>query len=261
MTFPTIDPVATGERIRELRQEQKIKVTDISRFLGFESTQAVYKWQRGESLPTVDNLYALSRFLGVTVDEILCGRDGIEADDKSASFILYYRFTNCALLNCIMGAEIMNKILFDEFKMVSYELQTGNEKYDVDKLVEQTRMLFDISSNIHRGAGLLWLDEIIQQMKNTGTEGFLKRLFELITDGMPSDDLVNIALLRYYKKKRNAEEQLLYLMYIIACVNIQDGMLPRFLEEYLLALLSKEAEDKYVTLYGDIMHIEYKVLL
>ena len=92
MTYPSIDPVATGERIRKLRLKKKIRVTDICGFLGFESTQAVYKWQRGESLPTVDNLYALSRFLGVTVDEILCGRDTNEADDKSASFFVNQQF-------------------------------------------------------------------------------------------------------------------------------------------------------------------------
>ena len=46
---------------------------DIARFMGFESAQAVYKWQRGESLPTVDNLYALSRLFDTTVDDILQG--------------------------------------------------------------------------------------------------------------------------------------------------------------------------------------------
>ena len=49
--------------------------------MGFESAQAVYKWQRGDSLPTVDNLYALSVLFGTTVDEILVGDREIEADD------------------------------------------------------------------------------------------------------------------------------------------------------------------------------------
>ncbi len=73
MEYPIVDMVATGKRIRELRIARNLKVDDISRFMGFESGQAVYKWQRGESLPSVDNLYALSTLLGTTVDDILIG--------------------------------------------------------------------------------------------------------------------------------------------------------------------------------------------
>ena len=57
--YPVIDLAATGKRIRQLRKERDLRVEDISEYMGFESVQAVYKWQRGESLPTVDNLYAL----------------------------------------------------------------------------------------------------------------------------------------------------------------------------------------------------------
>ncbi len=69
--YPTINMEATGNRIRELRKEKHMRVTDIATYMGFESQQAIYKWQRGESLPTVDNLYALSRLFGTTMDDIL----------------------------------------------------------------------------------------------------------------------------------------------------------------------------------------------
>ena len=59
--YPSIDIQATGRRIRELRKQKHLRVEDVSAFMGFETGQAVYKWQRGESLPTVDNLYALVR--------------------------------------------------------------------------------------------------------------------------------------------------------------------------------------------------------
>ena len=54
---------------------------DIVSFVGFESQQAVNKWKRGESLPSVDNLFALSRLFGTTMDDILVGYDteGAEA--------------------------------------------------------------------------------------------------------------------------------------------------------------------------------------
>lgn len=71
MEYPVLDPKKTGERIRELRRERRLKVCEVAEYMGFESEQAVYKWQRGDSLPTVENLYALSRLFGTTVDDIL----------------------------------------------------------------------------------------------------------------------------------------------------------------------------------------------
>lgn len=69
--FPVIDPVATGENIVRLRQERGLSVRDLQAFFGFEEPQAIYKWQRGKSLPSVDNLYALGALLDVPLDEIL----------------------------------------------------------------------------------------------------------------------------------------------------------------------------------------------
>ncbi len=71
MEYPVLDVKATGARIRELRRANHLKVEEVARFMGFESAQAVYKWQRGESLPTVDNLVALSRLCAIPMDEIL----------------------------------------------------------------------------------------------------------------------------------------------------------------------------------------------
>ncbi len=69
--FPVIDMVATGNNIRRLRIERGLSVRDIQTYFGFEEPQAIYKWQRGESLPTVDNLYALGNLLDVPMDQIL----------------------------------------------------------------------------------------------------------------------------------------------------------------------------------------------
>jgi transcriptional regulator with XRE-family HTH domain len=82
MEYPVLDTKATGARIKELRLEHHLKVEDVARFMGFESDQAVYKWQRGDSLPTVDNLYALSKLFETSVDDILRGR---EEKDESPS--------------------------------------------------------------------------------------------------------------------------------------------------------------------------------
>ena len=71
MCFPVIDPVATGANIAQLRKERGLTVRDLQDFFGFEEPRAIYKWQRGQCLPSVDNLYALGAILDVSLDEIL----------------------------------------------------------------------------------------------------------------------------------------------------------------------------------------------
>ncbi len=73
--FPVIDPAATGENIARLRRQCGLSVRDLQSFFGFEEPQAIYKWQRGESLPTVDNLYALGSILEVPLEQILVRKD------------------------------------------------------------------------------------------------------------------------------------------------------------------------------------------
>lgn len=69
--FPVIDPVATGKNILSLRKERGLSVRDLQEYFGFEEPQAIYRWQYGKTLPSVDNLYALSAVLGVPMERIL----------------------------------------------------------------------------------------------------------------------------------------------------------------------------------------------
>ncbi len=69
--FPVIDLAATGANITRLRKEKGLTVRDMQAYFGFEEPQAIYKWQSGKSLPSVDNLYALGALLGVPMEEIL----------------------------------------------------------------------------------------------------------------------------------------------------------------------------------------------
>lgn len=71
MCIPTIDMVMTGQNIKNLRKKSGITVAALQQVLGFSSPQAIFKWQRGDSLPTVDNLVILAALFKVTVDDIL----------------------------------------------------------------------------------------------------------------------------------------------------------------------------------------------
>ena len=69
--FPTVDPVQTGANIVRLRKAAGLTVHDLQMAFGFNSPQAIYKWQNGTALPTVDNLIGLAALLRVQIDDIL----------------------------------------------------------------------------------------------------------------------------------------------------------------------------------------------
>ena len=71
VTIPTIDMVRTGKNIETLRIKNGMSVKDIQKIFGFVTPQAIYKWQHGTALPTVDNLVILSMVFQVTIEEIL----------------------------------------------------------------------------------------------------------------------------------------------------------------------------------------------
>lgn len=80
--FPVIDLVATGKKIQQLRKERGFTVRDLQRFFGFEEPTAIYHWQNGKHLPSVDNLCALSKLFGVPMDDIIVLWDNADADSK-----------------------------------------------------------------------------------------------------------------------------------------------------------------------------------
>ena len=94
MEYPILDLKKTGKRIKDLREEKDLSVEEVTEFLGHISAQSVYKWQRGECLPTIDNLYALSKLLETPIDDILRGNK--ERDERPSlsvsSFLQQFRY-------------------------------------------------------------------------------------------------------------------------------------------------------------------------
>lgn len=62
---------ATGTHIKELMTARELSVQDVQVAMGLASPQAVYRWLCGSNLPSVDNLYALSRFFEVSMEDVL----------------------------------------------------------------------------------------------------------------------------------------------------------------------------------------------
>ena len=69
--LPVIDMVKTGQNIGRLRKQAGLSVRDLQDVFGFATPQAIYKWQQGAALPTLDNLVVLAAVLQVRMDDIL----------------------------------------------------------------------------------------------------------------------------------------------------------------------------------------------
>lgn len=59
-------------QLLEVRRKE-LSVKDIQQYLGLGSVQSVYHWLNGISIPTIDNLYALSELFQVLIDDMICG--------------------------------------------------------------------------------------------------------------------------------------------------------------------------------------------
>ena len=75
MLVPVVDLKLTGQNIAVLRKQSGISVRELQAMLGFATPQAIYKWQRGVTLPTLDNLVVLASVFGTTMDAIVVRSD------------------------------------------------------------------------------------------------------------------------------------------------------------------------------------------
>ena len=73
--LPAIDMTATGANIARMRRQAGLSVLALQEIFGFSTPQAIYKWQRGSTLPTLDNMLILSIVFNTTIDAIVIRTD------------------------------------------------------------------------------------------------------------------------------------------------------------------------------------------
>lgn len=71
MRYPEIDPVATGSNIKRICRMNKLSVKNVQEYLQLTCAQTVYQWFYGKTIPSVDNLFALSRLFEMPMESIL----------------------------------------------------------------------------------------------------------------------------------------------------------------------------------------------
>lgn len=74
--YSGIDLAGTGRHLKELVRSNGISVKEIQNLLHLSCPQPVYRWMKGQVLPTVDHLYALARLFSVHMEELLVQKSG-----------------------------------------------------------------------------------------------------------------------------------------------------------------------------------------
>lgn len=69
---PVYEMETIGKNLRRLRKENHYSVEDIRQYLQLETVQAVYKYERGRSLPPAEKLLALMKLYGAGAEEVAC---------------------------------------------------------------------------------------------------------------------------------------------------------------------------------------------
>ena len=68
---PTINMAATGANIKALIRARGLTISDVQARCGFHTPQAIFKWMRGDTMPSIDNMVILAHLLDVTIDRII----------------------------------------------------------------------------------------------------------------------------------------------------------------------------------------------
>ena len=78
----SVDSKKTGRHIRALMDARGLSVRDVQNYLGLSCPQGIYRWLRGDTLPSIDNLYAMQGLLGVSVGHILRGNYSLPTPEE-----------------------------------------------------------------------------------------------------------------------------------------------------------------------------------
>lgn len=73
-TGVSLDVLMTGQVLSGKIKKSGYTIAEIQRKLKLACPQPVYRWINGQTLPSIDNLYNLSKLLKVPMDELVVAR-------------------------------------------------------------------------------------------------------------------------------------------------------------------------------------------
>ncbi len=69
--FTSLDMALSGERLRSLVKTSGYSVREVQEMLCLSCPQPIYRWFNGTALPSINNLYLLSKILNVRMEDML----------------------------------------------------------------------------------------------------------------------------------------------------------------------------------------------
>lgn len=77
-TPASLDAILSGHKIHGRILQSGYSIKEIQNMLGLECPQSVYRWLKGRSMPSIDNLYMLSQILDVHMEDLLVSMDAAD---------------------------------------------------------------------------------------------------------------------------------------------------------------------------------------
>lgn len=86
MVIPVIDIQKTSIRLKEIRENREIKISELQTLFNMTNPQSIYNWENPakKNLPRIDNLVILAKFYDVKIDDLIILKD-MNADEISIS--------------------------------------------------------------------------------------------------------------------------------------------------------------------------------
>ena len=67
----SVNMSATGANIKNMMKVRNIKVKEVQAVCGFGTPQAIFKWMRGDCMPSIDNMIIIADMFGCKMDDIV----------------------------------------------------------------------------------------------------------------------------------------------------------------------------------------------
>lgn len=86
MTIPVIDIEKTSVKLKQLRENRKIKISQLQTLFNMANPQSIYNWENPEkkNLPRIDNLVILAKFYNVKIDDLIVLKNEIQETNYMA---------------------------------------------------------------------------------------------------------------------------------------------------------------------------------
>lgn len=73
--YTSLDMVQTGKKLHYIFIKNGCTVKDIQFFLNLACPQSIYRWLKGQTLPSIDNLYRMAEIFQIHMEDMLVAKN------------------------------------------------------------------------------------------------------------------------------------------------------------------------------------------